>query len=120
MIRRPPRSTLTDTLFPYTTLFRSLQIEQPVLLNGAVGERAGGEDFHRLGSGSRGKETFQGRLAGGQARLGGIGHHRQPQKSRPCSRKARASTILCTSEAPSTRRAWRAERYTTSRGRSLE
>src|SRR3546814_20857381 len=23
-IRRPPRSTLTDTLFPYTTLFRSL------------------------------------------------------------------------------------------------
>src|SRR3546814_11077412 len=25
MIRRPPRSTRTDTLFPYTTLFRSLQ-----------------------------------------------------------------------------------------------
>src|SRR3546814_1674572 len=24
MIRRPPRSTLTDTLFPYTTLFRSI------------------------------------------------------------------------------------------------
>src|SRR3546814_1126122 len=26
MIRRPPRSTRTDTLFPYTTLFRSLGI----------------------------------------------------------------------------------------------
>src|SRR3546814_4871782 len=26
MIRRPPRSTRTDTLFPYTTLFRSKQI----------------------------------------------------------------------------------------------
>src|SRR3546814_11591249 len=26
MIRRPPRSTRTDTLFPYTTLFRSLTI----------------------------------------------------------------------------------------------
>src|SRR3546814_5904300 len=25
MILRPPRSTLTDTLFPYTTLFRSLR-----------------------------------------------------------------------------------------------
>src|SRR3546814_9674838 len=25
MIRRPPRSTLTDTLFPYTTCFRSYQ-----------------------------------------------------------------------------------------------
>src|SRR3546814_2817020 len=24
MLRRPPRSTLTDTLFPYTTLFRSI------------------------------------------------------------------------------------------------
>src|SRR3546814_4261498 len=27
MIRRPPRSTRTDTLFPYTTLFRSRTIE---------------------------------------------------------------------------------------------
>src|SRR3546814_13893483 len=26
MIRRPPRSTRTDTLFPYTTLFRSLRV----------------------------------------------------------------------------------------------
>src|SRR3546814_4691154 len=25
MIRRPPRSTRTDTLFPYTTLFRSIE-----------------------------------------------------------------------------------------------
>src|SRR3546814_18134270 len=28
MIRRPPRSTRTDTLFPYTTLFRSLHGKQ--------------------------------------------------------------------------------------------
>src|SRR3546814_19977683 len=26
MIRRPPRSTRTDTLFPYTTLFRSMML----------------------------------------------------------------------------------------------
>src|SRR3546814_2909540 len=26
MIRRPPRSTRTDTLFPYTTLFRSVKL----------------------------------------------------------------------------------------------
>src|SRR3546814_7829582 len=25
MVRRPPRSTRTDTLFPYTTLFRSIE-----------------------------------------------------------------------------------------------
>src|SRR3546814_2358833 len=28
MIRRPPRSTRTDTLFPYTTLFRSPDCDQ--------------------------------------------------------------------------------------------
>src|SRR3546814_4617982 len=30
MIRRPPRSTRTDTLFPYTTLFRSLALTHPL------------------------------------------------------------------------------------------
>src|SRR3546814_17396263 len=29
MIRRPPRSTRTDTLFPYTTLFRSAALGHP-------------------------------------------------------------------------------------------
>src|SRR3546814_14513876 len=33
MIRRPPRSTRTDTLFPYTTLFRSDQNLAEVLEN---------------------------------------------------------------------------------------
>src|SRR3546814_5245001 len=28
MIRRPPRSTRTDTLFPYTTLFRSIRLSR--------------------------------------------------------------------------------------------
>src|SRR3546814_9694637 len=31
MLRRPPRSTRTDTLFPYTTLFRSAFVKQHVL-----------------------------------------------------------------------------------------
>src|SRR3546814_4146222 len=35
MIRRPPRSTRTDTLFPYTTLFRSESIPQRVGLTRA-------------------------------------------------------------------------------------
>src|SRR3546814_12507098 len=30
MIRRPPRSTRTDTLFPYTTLFRSPSSSMPL------------------------------------------------------------------------------------------
>src|SRR3546814_4536986 len=43
MIRRPPRSTRTDTLFPYTTLFRSR--DRAPRTAGA----AGAGDFHRPG-----------------------------------------------------------------------
>src|SRR3546814_9569089 len=32
MILRPPRSTRTDTLFPYTTLFRSGELQMPPVL----------------------------------------------------------------------------------------
>src|SRR3546814_8101737 len=39
MVRRPPRSTRTDTLFPYTTLFRSGGIR----LQGRLYRRAGAE-----------------------------------------------------------------------------
>src|SRR3546814_1399653 len=41
MIRRPPRSTRTDTLFPYTTLFRSHRERHPGRENRS-GRRAGG------------------------------------------------------------------------------
>src|SRR3546814_18417183 len=48
MIRRPPRSTRTDTLFPYTTLFRSEGCDARIcrgwlaqaIICGAVGETA--------------------------------------------------------------------------------
>src|SRR3546814_11396648 len=36
MIRRPPRSTRTDTLFPYTTLFRSAAVKKEFGLSTAV------------------------------------------------------------------------------------
>src|SRR3546814_4554821 len=41
MIRRPPRSTRTDTLFPYTTLFRSRRAADP-LVGARVQNRDGG------------------------------------------------------------------------------
>src|SRR3546814_7421236 len=41
MIRRPPRSTRTDTLFPYTTLFRSLLLGN---LRQDLFRRGGGDD----------------------------------------------------------------------------
>src|SRR3546814_15834300 len=44
MIRRPPRSTRTDTLFPYTTLFRS----RFVLIDEVCRFRLADGDFLRL------------------------------------------------------------------------
>src|SRR3546814_9211780 len=68
MIRRPPRSTRTDTLFPYTTLFRSpagVRVERAVFLL----------DLVLVG------DAFDGRLAGRRVddqrlacgRAGGVG-----------------------------------------------
>src|SRR3546814_9395468 len=50
MIRRPPRSTRTDTLFPYTTLFRSGRGEQHVtaLVGGREVVRHQPSDLQRL------------------------------------------------------------------------
>src|SRR3546814_4546364 len=44
MIRRPPRSTRTDTLFPYTTLFRSAGVRVPGLF--AQEQRARNQQKH--------------------------------------------------------------------------
>src|SRR3546814_17336826 len=51
MIRRPPRSTRTDTLFPYTTLFRSVRravpLRRPLARGGRREARTRGGDFRR-------------------------------------------------------------------------
>src|SRR3546814_1565489 len=51
MIRRPPRSTRTDTLFPYTTLFRSRHDHLPG--RGRHHQMGGGACLRRCGEGSR-------------------------------------------------------------------
>src|SRR3546814_19769226 len=55
MIRRPPRSTRTDTLFPYTTLFRSPH--QPAAPQYADDDR-GGRDGARHRDALRGRRTL--------------------------------------------------------------
>src|SRR3546814_7957890 len=47
MIRRPPRSTRTDTLFPYTTLFRSVAgaVQNPGDAVDAVADQALAQGF---------------------------------------------------------------------------
>src|SRR3546814_11087773 len=55
MIRRPPRSTRTDTLFPYTTLFRSDAARLPAEAAHAIGgvdagdETAANDAFREIG-----------------------------------------------------------------------
>src|SRR3546814_16367383 len=46
MLRRPPRSTRTDTLFPYTTLFRSDDLA--VVIRGDVLTRVHGQHRERF------------------------------------------------------------------------
>src|SRR3546814_17424767 len=46
MIRRPPRSTRTDTLFPYTTLFRSHDVLEHLLQFRLAQGTAGGVLAH--------------------------------------------------------------------------
>src|SRR3546814_826458 len=69
MIRRPPRSTRTDTLVPYTTLFRSPQ-------GGAGGQRL-------QGPGEQGGETSH------AASLAPLWNAAAPQSAWPCPSKAR-------------------------------
>src|SRR3546814_3595409 len=65
MIRRPPRSTRTDTLFPYTTLFRA-----PALSRGA--RRGGaGAGRHLLAGDLRGRRDQLRRKGAGLARTVG-------------------------------------------------
>src|SRR3546814_11826500 len=47
MIRRPPRSTRTDTLFPYTTLFRSLNYAWPTAEIAVMGAKGAVEIIFR-------------------------------------------------------------------------
>src|SRR3546814_15518979 len=80
MIRRPPRSTRTDTLFPYTTLFRSP----------CPPDRRVGADFGRALYGGGERSLLRHARS---ARAGGRLHHRA--RNQPDVRRAdRKSTRL--------------------------
>src|SRR3546814_7959803 len=78
MIRRPPRSTRTDTLFPYTTLFRSGDRDRP------------GE------GGGRGRRyTAVARVAAGRTRPSALHHDRGAGRSlaRRCGGRSRGGAL---------------------------
>src|SRR3546814_14750909 len=82
MIRRPPRSTRTDTLFPYTTLFRS--DDDRVLLQPQrrqFGQHAADIGVHALHHRGIGADIAAVHLAGigGGAALGGVARTRSEE-----------------------------------------
>src|SRR3546814_4399558 len=80
MIRRPPRSTRTDTLFPYTTLFRSI-LRAPVegQDNGVARDHL--EIFAADASRADRKRRAQDRLED-DLPIAGDGHEEQPDRDR--------------------------------------
>src|SRR3546814_4916090 len=78
MLRLPPRSTRTDTLFPYTPLFRSKQPE---------GEHGTRRRTHRRRPHHRIPPTTTPRIR--RRRLGQLGRLVRPQRTHPPTRPLR-------------------------------
>src|SRR3546814_11391396 len=76
MIRRPPRSTRTDTLFPYTTLFRSM-LDLAAKLDFLREQRGACLAILLALSGER-LAAFL-RQFGGRSEVLGIGHRHSPR-----------------------------------------
>src|SRR3546814_13159886 len=77
MIRRPPRSTRTDTLFPYTPLFRSVQADVKERVDPALVDQRLDEEIAKfLATGPTADElqrTAASTLGGTIARLASVG-----------------------------------------------
>src|SRR3546814_12711743 len=95
MIRQPPRSTRTDTLFPYTTLFRSSH----KLLNGVARSQTSHSLFgRRIGPGDRSPGPIS-RLGRRQAR-GPAGPQGLYQVPPPSSAAPAAASLSALSTTP--------------------
>src|SRR3546814_5876255 len=92
MIRRPPRSTRTDTLFPYTTLFRSARTALATFADRSRRED-GGRSPYRTASYRRGYRHRGGRGdrrgAGRQARHPPLRRRAEPDRRDADARRAR-------------------------------
>src|SRR3546814_16804915 len=86
MIRRPPRSTRTDTLFPYTTLFRSsATVEMTERVRAA---RASGRKIFGLSSGDPNIETDPRIVAAAEQAIRNGDTHYGPAAGIPALREA--------------------------------
>src|SRR3546814_11142585 len=95
MIRRPPRSTRTDTLFPYTTLFRSCGRDFAAWL-GLVPRQFSSGGKERLGRISKAGQADIRRLLiiGAMSRLNWLGRKSIPEGSWLARMAARKPRLL--------------------------
>src|SRR3546814_3330066 len=105
MIRRPPRSTRTDTLFPYTTLFRSGRRPMHLVeegrrerqdrrrrhLHAERPDRRYGDGGHDGGEEDRRDDHYEGQ--GADRRRHGNGHAEDRKSTRLNSSHSRASRM---------------------------
>src|SRR3546814_12775363 len=95
MIRRPPRSTRTDTLFPYTTLFRSTAPGTGSAAHARLRPRL----EPRIGRGKAARSSAQRyRMAGGR----GIGSVASPRRTRKATALVGAAVAAARNERPRT------------------
>src|SRR3546814_14903497 len=97
MIRRPPRSTRTDTLFPYTTLFRSaVVLEHRLALRERFAQQRVGEALALVdGQGGAGQLRV---LAGAVAALGrmhAVAPVEHPVRQRSVAHRLPGDEVLC-------------------------
>src|SRR3546814_20353568 len=92
MIRRPPRSTRTDTLFPYTTLFRSVSILVGELANRRFGKHFFPKRLLEVEDGLFGGEP-RGRL--GFTRIADAAEARHVGEQRLAHRPAIGEGLVC-------------------------
>src|SRR3546814_9953542 len=74
MRRRPPRATRTDTLFPYTTLFRSIACRSPGV---SVDPRRGHCQGRSARAAARGRQHVEAARARRRRRQGSVGRARR-------------------------------------------
>src|SRR3546814_9436372 len=92
MIRRPPRSTRTDTLFPYTTLFRSVRYDArsktdlPPLITFIDGNRSNRNIERRIAAGI--DPSHGAGICAAGVRLDFVDDLHRPQLRRACDRAA--------------------------------
>src|SRR3546814_16549576 len=92
MIRRPPRSTRTDTLFPYTTLFRSLYRAHRWIVHGDAGRAGGVADEHWPRSGwDAARDPGGGEVGRDKYRARGAAIGRLPAQRNDNTQSARAN-----------------------------